>query len=110
MDVNFLFPEALLQSKEKAKDTNQIPEQKIMKSFADIVSKNVCDIPLSQFPTPCLKGDRLAITILEDEYKLGVEASKHNHHGRVIWSKRAVPLTVTNLKIKLMELWPSIGK
>ncbi|XP_058776274.1 uncharacterized protein LOC131650588 [Vicia villosa] len=81
-----------------------------VKSFASVVSNNVCDIPLSQLPTPCLKGDRLEITIPEDEYKLRVEACKHNLHGRVIWSKGAVPLTVTNLRTKLLELWPSIGK
>lgn len=70
----------------------------------------MCDIPLSQLPTPCLKSDRLVVTILEDENKIGVDACKHHLHGRVIWSKGFTPLTVVNLKIKLMELWPTIGK
>lgn len=44
------------------------------KSFASVVSNSVCDIPLSQLPVPDIKGNRLAITIPEEEYKLGLEA------------------------------------
>lgn len=77
MDVSFLFPEATEIAKRDVNVDTQNPdvtnktEQNHVKSFGDVVSNNVCDIPLSQFPTPCLKGDRLAITIPEDEYKLG---------------------------------------
>jgi hypothetical protein len=77
--------------------------------FAQALS-NVCDIPLSQLPKPCVKGDRIAITIPEDEYLVGVEACKHNLHGRVFWPKGSPPLTVDTLKTKLSLLWKSIGK
>jgi hypothetical protein len=79
------------------------------KTFAQALS-NVCDIPLSQLPKPCVKGDRIAITIPEDEYLAGVEACKHNLHGRIIWPKGSPPLTVETLKTKLSMLWKSIGK
>ncbi|XP_058752917.1 uncharacterized protein LOC131626115 [Vicia villosa] len=111
MDVATLFPEACLPlSSSKTVNTNIPLEKKQLKSFASVVFDNVCNITLSQFPTPCLKGDRLAITIPEEEYKLGVEACKHHLHGRVVWSKGATPLTVVNLRNKLLELWPAIGK
>jgi hypothetical protein len=57
-----------------------------------------------------VKGDRIAITIPEDEYLAGVEACKHNLHGRIIWPKGSPPLTVETLKTKLSMLWKSIGK
>lgn len=95
---------------EKASGAKHTVEQNKAKSFANVVSNNVSGIPASQFPIPCLKGDRLAIQIPEDEYKLGVEACKHNLHGPVIWSKGTVPLTVSALKSKLLDLWTSIGK
>lgn len=79
------------------------------KSFVEAVN-NVCDIPTSQLPMPCIKGDRLAIVILEDEYQKGVEACKHNLHGRILWSKGTSPLTVQSLKKKLQRMWNSIGK
>jgi len=37
-------------------------EKKKKKTFAQALS-NVCDVPLSQFPQPCMKGDRVAIEI-----------------------------------------------
>lgn len=74
-----------------------------------MVSNNVCDIPLSQLPVPCLKGDRIAIQIPEEDYALGVEACKHHLHERVVWSNGSQPLTVVNLINRLMDLWPSIG-
>ncbi|XP_058777596.1 uncharacterized protein LOC131651882 [Vicia villosa] len=112
MDASLLFPEThvLVENPPSLKNTSQNPGAVQAKSFAAVVSNNVCNIPLSQLPTPCLKGDRLAITIPEEEYALGVEACKHHLHGRVVWSKGSQPLTVVNLKSKLLELWPSIGK
>ncbi|XP_058776082.1 uncharacterized protein LOC131650388 [Vicia villosa] len=112
MDVSLLFPEThgLVKNSPNLNETSKNTGTVKAKSFAAMVSNNVCDIPLSQLPTPCLKGDRLAITIPEEEYALGVEACKHHLHGRVVWSKGSQPLTVVNLKSKLLELWPSIGK
>lgn len=107
MDISFIFPEYVVVAKgdsnvaEKNTHAKNTMEQNKVKSFADVVSTNFCDIPLSQFPTHYLKGDRLAIC---------VKACKHNLHGRVIWFKGVTPLIVTNLRIKLLELWTSIGK
>jgi hypothetical protein len=43
------------------------------KSFVQAVS-NVCEIPTSQLPQACVKGDRLAIAIPEGEYITGLDA------------------------------------
>jgi hypothetical protein len=85
------------------------PNPKQHKTFAQ-ASNNVCDIPLSQLPKPCLKGDRLAINIPEEEYEARMNTCKHNLHGRVIRVKGATPLTVVALKSKLATLWKSIGR
>ncbi|KAI5416885.1 uncharacterized protein LOC127136277 [Lathyrus oleraceus] len=61
-------------------------------------------------PKACVKRDRLSIVISEEEYLLGVEACKHNLHGRIIWPKGTSPLKVQNFKAKLLGLWKSIGK
>ncbi|CAI8594302.1 unnamed protein product [Vicia faba] len=59
-----------------------------VKTFASVVCDNICNIPLSQLTTPCLKGDRLEINIPEEEYNLGetsalffllLAASKHRY-------------------------------
>lgn len=70
---------------------------------------NVCNISISQLLVPCVKGNRLAIDILEDEYQLGLDACKHNLHGRVLWLKGPMPLTVLGLKAKLSVIWDSLG-
>lgn len=87
----------------------EINHLKPPKSFAQAVS-NVCEIPLSQFPQACFKGDRLAISIPEGEYNTGLEACKHNLHGRIIWPKGSTPLTVVDLKNKLSTLWKGFSK
>ncbi|XP_058754626.1 uncharacterized protein LOC131627787 [Vicia villosa] len=112
MGPSFLFPEtnAGTGNSKIVNEQSKAASSVKAKSFVSVVSNNVCDIPLSQLPTPCLKGDRLAITIPEDEYALGVEACKHHLHGRVVWSKGSQPLTVVSLKNKLLEVWPQIGK
>ncbi|GAU48963.1 hypothetical protein TSUD_406710 [Trifolium subterraneum] len=80
------------------------------KSFAQAVS-NVCEIPLSQLPKACVKGDRLAISIPKGDYVAGLDACKHNLHGRIIWPKGATPLTVSDLKSKLSSsLWKDLSK
>ncbi|GAU13228.1 hypothetical protein TSUD_245980 [Trifolium subterraneum] len=78
-------------------------------TFAQALS-NVCDIPLNQFPKPCVKGDRWAIAIPEEEYLAGMEACKHNLHGKIIWPKGATPLSLESLRAKLAVLWKAIGK
>jgi hypothetical protein len=75
---------------QKSQEKNQA---KTNKTFAQVLS-NVCDIPTSQLPQPCVKGDGLAISIPEEEYLAGRDACKHNLHGHVVWSKGTTPLTV----------------
>ncbi|GAU16831.1 hypothetical protein TSUD_367780 [Trifolium subterraneum] len=79
------------------------------KTFAQALT-NVCDIPLSQFPKACVKGDRIAIAIPEDDYLDGIDACKHNLHGRVILPKGSSPMTIDSLKSKLSAMWKSIGR
>jgi hypothetical protein len=79
------------------------------KTFAQALS-NVCDIPTSQLPQPCLKGDRFAIAIPDEEYLAGLDERKYNLHGRIIWPKGSAPISVDNLRSKLLPLWKSIGK
>jgi hypothetical protein len=45
---------------------------------------NVCDISPNQLSKPCLKDDRTAIEISEDEYQIGVETCKWNLHRRTL--------------------------
>lgn len=93
----------------KQPETSRKPNPKQHKTFAQALN-NVCDIPLSQLPKPCLKGDSLAINIPEDEYDTGMVTCQHNLHGRVIWAKGATPLTVVALKAKLETMWKSLGR
>jgi hypothetical protein len=46
---------------------------KPQKTFAQALAlTNLCDIPLSQFQQPVVKGDRLAIEIPEAAYEAGL--------------------------------------
>jgi len=49
------------------------------KTFAQALS-NVCDVPLSQLPQTCMKGDKVAIEIPEDEYLAGMDECIHSLH------------------------------
>lgn len=53
-------------------------------------------------PKLCLKGDDRVIQIPDDENGAGLEACKHNFHGRIIWPKGSNPITVKNLRTKLL--------
>lgn len=64
---------------------------------------NACDIPLSQLPIPCMKGDALVVKIPEDEYKVSLENCKDNLHGRVPWK-------VGDLYSKLLKLWSLVNQ
>lgn len=90
--------------------SSQVPIPKTQqKTFAQALS-NVCDVPLSQLPQPCLKGDRVAIEIPEDEYLAGMDECKHALHGRIILPKGSSPLTVGSLRSKLQILWKSLNR
>ncbi|GAU35044.1 hypothetical protein TSUD_30100 [Trifolium subterraneum] len=79
------------------------------KTFAQTL-KNVCDIPTSQLPQPCVKGDDLAISIPEEEYLVGIDTCKHNLQGRVVWPRGSTPLTVVELKNKLSPMWKDLAR
>ncbi|WJX63397.1 hypothetical protein P8452_48286 [Trifolium repens] len=86
-----------------------IAPPKPQKTFAQALN-NLCDIPLSQFPQPVVKGDRLAIEIPESIYEAGLEACKHNLHGRILWPKGSTPLSVVALKTKLSQVWKDLSR
>jgi hypothetical protein len=79
------------------------------KTFAQAVN-NICDIPVSQLPKPCLKGDYFAIDIPDEEYEAGLADCKHNLHGRIILPKGSSPINVDELRAKLAGIWKSIGR
>jgi hypothetical protein len=86
-----------------------IEPPKPQKTFAQALT-NLCDIPLSQFPQPVLKGERLAIEIPETAYEAGLVACKHNLHGRILWPKGSTPLSVGALKEKLAQIWKDLSR
>ncbi|MCI25994.1 F-box family protein, partial [Trifolium medium] len=57
-----------------------------------------------------VKGNRIAITIPEDDYEAGIDDCKHCLHGRVFWPKGATPLSVVALRALLALMWKSIGR
>lgn len=77
------------------------------KTFAQILN-NSCDIPMSQLPRPCCKGDAITVTIHEEDYKAGLERCKFNLHGRLILTKGDILIKFTDLKAKLSFIWKSI--
>jgi hypothetical protein len=86
-----------------------IESVKPQKSFAQALT-NLCDIPISQFPQPVVKGERLAIEIPEVAYEAGLDACKHNLHGRILWPKGSTPLSVVALKAKLALIWKDLSR
>jgi hypothetical protein len=65
---------------------------------------------MSQFPPTSVKGASLAVEIPEEEYLAGMNACKHNLHGRIIWPKGTTPLTVVDLKKKLSVIWKDLSR
>lgn len=78
------------------------------RTFAQALS-NSFNIPLSQLPHPCVKGDSISIKISKDEYKKGLECCKNNLHGRLILSKGDKPIEIQDLREKLCKLWKPLG-
>ena len=62
---------------------------------------NTCEIPLSQLPTPCIKGDMVTFRVYEEDYLASLEDCKTHLHGRIILSKGDKPLTHLDLTKKL---------
>jgi hypothetical protein len=105
-----IIPWSCLQDQaSKPSSSKSPPAPSKLKSFADAVN-NVCDVPLSQLPQPVVKGDRIAISIPEEEYVVGATTCKHNLHGRILWPKGTTPLKVGDLKAKLAPIWKTLGR
>jgi len=87
----FLMPWTCLKDCEisPAKTVYDKPSQR--KTFAHTL-ETTCDIPLSELPTPCIKGDMIVVRIDEADYLVGLEDCKTHLHGRVILSKGINPL------------------
>lgn len=47
-------------------------------------------IPLSRLPIPCLKGDSILVTILEEEFLVGLDKCKNYLHGCLLLLKTLV--------------------
>lgn len=45
-----------------------------------------------------MEGDRLLITISEEEYKLGIKVYKYNLYDRILWPKGSTPLIIVTIK------------
>lgn len=106
----FLFPE-LLTNNSSSPSFKPISDPKARiqsKSFAHALS-NSCSAPLSQLPKRCIKGDELYIKIPESEYLAGLESCKNHLHGRLMLSKGSMPMKVSDLRCKLLDLWKQIG-
>lgn len=74
------------------------------KTFAQALN-NAYDIPVSQLPTLCIKGDIVFIKIPEDEYQAGSVECKNNLYGRILFPKGAKPLTFLEIKALLKKQW-----
>ncbi|KAK2403196.1 hypothetical protein QL285_052656 [Trifolium repens] len=79
------------------------------KSFAQALT-NVCDVPISKLPKPCLKGEKISIKIPEEAYQAGLDRCKNNLHGRLMMSKGDKPLRVTELREKLVKAWAPVER
>lgn len=71
---------------------------------------NAYDIPLSQLSIPCLKGDRISVSIPEDEYLASLEASKNNLYGQLLLTKGDSPVKIADLRQKSSKLWQPLAQ
>ena len=78
------------------------------KTFAQALG-TTCDIPLSELPTPCIKGDMIVVRINEGDYLAGLEDRKTYLHFRVILPKGDKSLTHMDLTKKLQPVWKALG-
>ncbi|XP_068487128.1 uncharacterized protein [Phaseolus vulgaris] len=106
--AGFLIPWTCLMDRKVCPDNKVYSMSSQRKTFAQALG-NTCDIPLSQLPTPCIKGDMIVVRIDEAYYLAGLEDYKTHLHGRVILSKGDKPLTHLDLTKKLQPVWKALG-
>ncbi|XP_068476973.1 uncharacterized protein [Phaseolus vulgaris] len=82
-----------------------MPGQRL--TFAQALG-NTCDIPLSQLPTPYIKGGMVVVRVDEAYYLTGLEDCKTHLHNQVILSKGDKPLTQLDLTKKLQLVWKAL--
>ncbi|KAL6212154.1 hypothetical protein ACLB2K_017375 [Fragaria x ananassa] len=76
------------------------------KTFASIVSNSIeSSVPLSQLPSPIVRGDKTYIKITEALYQEQLKSFKTNLLGRLLLRKGSVPLKTADLKAMLNTLW-----
>lgn len=92
------------QKKEAASSSSSLPSKTFVQALND-----ACDIPLSQLPIPCKKGDSIAVKIPQDEYRAGVESCKNNLHGRLLLSKGDSLYKLDDLRAKLLKQWQPLS-
>lgn len=71
---------------------------------------NACDVPYSQLPRPCIKGEEISVKIHGGELIVGLEGCKNHLHGRLVLSKGDSPLKVQDLWQKLSLLWKPLDR
>jgi len=98
--TGFLIPWSCLMYREVSPHKNVYVMPGPRKTFAQALG-TTCDIPLSELPTPYIKGDMIVVQIDETYYLTGLEDCKIHLHGRVILSKGDKSLTHLDLTKKL---------
>jgi len=74
------------------------------KMFAQVLN-NTSDIPLSQLPSPYLKGDLVFVHIPKEAYLAELEKCKNHLHGRIVFVKEDKPRTHLDVCKKLNLAW-----
>jgi len=69
------------------------------------VLNNVCYIPLSQLPFPCIKRDIIYVYISKEVYLVGLDECKHPLHRRILLTKWDKPLAHLDLFKNLDVAW-----
>jgi hypothetical protein len=97
--AQFVYPWPCLVSHTPNPTTKHVPTQ----SFAQTLLNKV-NVPLSDLPKPCLKGNSLSIKILEDVYQSRLANCNNYLHGRLVLFKGDKPLSSKDLYAKLLQL------
>lgn len=79
-------------------------QSKVSKTFAQALS-NSCNIPVSQLPKPCLKGEQISIKISENHYSTGVLDCQNVLYGRFTLPKGSTPVRELDLKARIFKFW-----
>lgn len=104
MDPSSLFSEIAALHEQPKIASSKVSIEDPKKSFIQALN-GICDIPSSQLLQSIIKGDRLLISIPEEEYKTGLQHCKNNLHDSILWPKGDMPPTVFVLWFKPAAIW-----